>query len=283
MPRCLSRRGPHTVESMCNSTDLNFTAVKPVRPVAPYVGGKRGLAKRLCAILEATPHEIYAEPFVGMGGVFFRRRQRPNAEIINDWNGDLVNLFRCMRAHPAALTDLLQWTYSCRADFDALKRADTAMMTDLQRAARFIQLQKLAFGGKVRGQSFGVSLDGRSRYRSSDVAADLVTAGKRLETVTIENIDWLAFIDRYDRAGTLFYLDPPYYGTEHYYGAGFNRDQFGRMAECLGRLKGRFILSLNDHPDVRELFRNFSIESVGTSYGLAGTGAVAASEVIIRN
>lgn len=281
MPRCPSRRGPHTVESMCNSTNLDFSAVKPVRPVAPYVGGKRGLAKRLCAIIEATPHDIYLEPFVGMGGVFFRRKLKPKAEIINDWNGELVNLFRCMRAHPAALNQLLEWTFSCRADFEQLKAADTSMMTDLQRAARFVQLQKMAFGGRVVGQTFGVSKDGPARYRSVCVSDDLTAASRRLQGVTIENLDWLAFIDRYDRPGALFYLDPPYYGTETYYGDGFSRDQFRRMADRLGRLEGRFILSLNDHDDVRDIFSQFSIEGVSTSYGLAGTGAVAAKEVII--
>lgn len=260
-----------------------MSAVKPVRPVAPYVGGKRGLAKRLCAMIEAIPHEIYAEPFVGMGGVFFRRRQRPKTEIINDWNGDLVNLFRCMRAHPAALTELLEWTFSCRADFDQLKRADTSMMTDLQRAVRFIQLQKLAFGGKVRGQNFGVCTDGRARYRSSSVSADLIAAGKRLEDTTIENLDWCDFIDRYDKSGTLFYLDPPYFGTETYYGDGFSRDQFAVMADRMARIKGRFIISLNDTPEVREIFAAFDIEGVGTTYGVGGTGAVPFREVIISN
>ncbi len=241
------------------------------------------MAKRLCAMIEATPHDLYAEPFVGMGGVFFRRKLRPKAEIINDWNGELVNLFRCMRAHPAALTQLLEWTFSCRADFDQLKAADPTSMTDLQRAARFVQLQKLAFGGKVIGQHFGVCLDGRSRFRSSSVSEDLIAAGNRLQDVTIENLDWLAFIDRYDRSGTLFYLDPPYYGTETYYGDGFGRDQFARMAERLASIKGRFIVSLNDRPEVREIFGQFAIEGVGTSYGLAGNGAVEAREVIITN
>ncbi len=258
-----------------------MSAVKPVRPVAPYVGGKRGLAKRLCAMIDATPHDIYAEPFVGMGGVFFRRRQRPATEIINDWNGELVNLFRCMRAHPAALTELLEWTFSCRADFEQLKTVDPSMMTDLQRAARFVQLQKLAFGGKVRGQTFGVCTDGRARYRASSVSADLTAAGKRLEDTTIENLDWCDFIDRYDRPGTLFYLDPPYFGTETYYGDGFGREQFARMADRLGRIRGRFILSLNDRPEVRDIFGAFTIETVSTIYGLAGTGAVPAGEVVI--
>jgi DNA adenine methylase len=64
-------------------------AITPVRPIAGYVGGKRGLAKRLVALIEEIPHETYAEPFVGMGGVFLRRLTRPPAEVINDWSLDV--------------------------------------------------------------------------------------------------------------------------------------------------------------------------------------------------
>ena len=92
--------------------------VRPVRPVAPYVGCKRNLSRKLVDMIEATPHTVYAEPFVGMGGVFFRRASRPKAEIINDWSGDVANLFRCMRAHPGALNDLIALQLHCRADFD---------------------------------------------------------------------------------------------------------------------------------------------------------------------
>ncbi|MHB8285254.1 MAG: DNA adenine methylase, partial [Caulobacteraceae bacterium] len=61
-----------------------FTPVAHVRPVAPYVGGKRNLSKRLVALIETIPHKTYAEPFVGMGGVFLKRTSRPQAEVIND-------------------------------------------------------------------------------------------------------------------------------------------------------------------------------------------------------
>ncbi len=55
------------------------TPVNPVRPAAPWLGGKRNLAKRITAIIDAQDHQTYAEPFVGMGGIFFRRRLRPRA------------------------------------------------------------------------------------------------------------------------------------------------------------------------------------------------------------
>jgi hypothetical protein len=72
--------------------------VPAVSPPAPYLGGKRNLASRITALIATVDHETYVEPFVGMGGIFFRRRQRPRSEVINDLSGDVANLFR--KIHP---------------------------------------------------------------------------------------------------------------------------------------------------------------------------------------
>ena len=71
--------------------------VQPVKPVAPYLGGKRALSRHLCDRIAAVPHDLYAEPFVGMGGVFLRRSARPKHEVINDLSVDVVTLFRTAR------------------------------------------------------------------------------------------------------------------------------------------------------------------------------------------
>lgn len=63
---------------------MSMSEIQPIRPIAPYLGGKRNLAKRLCAIIDRDVHDTYAEPFVGMGGIFLRRTRRPRAEFIND-------------------------------------------------------------------------------------------------------------------------------------------------------------------------------------------------------
>ena len=94
---------------------------------------------------------------------------------------------------------------------------------------------------------------------------------------------WSNFLDRYDRADALFFLDPPYWGTEKFYGKDlFDRGQFDLMAERLTTLQGRFILTLNDMPEVRRTFRAFDIEPVQTTYTLAGGDKAAkAGELII--
>lgn len=89
----------------------------------------------------------------------------------------------------------------------------------------------------------------------------------RLSGVVIECLDWADFIPRYDGPGTLFYLDPPYWGCEDGYGkAMFERSDFARMAEVLRGIKGRFILSINDVPEIREIFAWAAIEEVKVSY-----------------
>ena len=195
-------------------------AVRPVKPLAGYVGGKRNLSAELVRRIEAVPHAIYAEPFVGMGGVFFRRRSRPPLEVVNDLSADVTTLFRILQRHHPQFLDTLKWQLASRADFDRLMAVDPATLTDLERAARFLYLQRMGFGGKVVGRQFGVSYTGSARFDLTKLVPMLEDVHERLAGVLIERLPYAAMIRRYDRPGTLFYLDPPYAGTEEYYGKG---------------------------------------------------------------
>ena len=112
--------------------------VQPVSPAAGYVGGKRNLAARICAIIEAVDHDLYAEPFVGMGGIFLRRRSRPKVEVINDVSGDVATFFRVLQEHYPYFIDMLRWRVASQAEFERLKAMPGERLTDLQRAARFL-------------------------------------------------------------------------------------------------------------------------------------------------
>lgn len=260
----------------------DLIAVEPVQPVAPWIGGKRALSARLVQLIGETPHQLYAEPFVGMGGVFFRRRLAPKAEVINDRNGDITNLFRILQRHYPQFMDTLKFQITSRREFERLKASDPKTLTDLERAARFIYLQRLAFGGKASGQSFGVVTERGARFNLTKLAPLLEDVHERLAGVSIENLDWLEFIDRYDRPGTLFYLDPPYWGCEDDYGKLlFDRAQFAAIAERLARIKGKFILSINDVPEIRELFAAFSLTEVRLNYSVSGGKGVPAKELIV--
>lgn len=264
---------------------MQFTPVDPVQPPAGYIGGKRRLASRLVELIAATPHRTYAEAFVGMGGVFFRRRSRPAAEVINDRSGDVANLFRILQRHYPQFMDTLRFQLSGRRELDRLKSSDPATLTDLERAGRFLYLQRLAFGGKVAGRNFGVDPGAGAGFNLGRLALQLDDIHWRLAGVTIENLDWADFLTRYDREGTLFYLDPPYWGSEGDYGKElFGRDQFELLAERLRGLKGRFILSINDVPEVRRIFGGygFVFGEADVLYGVGG-GARPAREMIVRD
>jgi DNA adenine methylase len=262
--------------------DLTFRPVAPANPAAPYIGGKRLLSKKIIEKINQTPHQAYAEPFVGMGGVFLRRDQAPKMEVINDINGEVANLFRILQRHYPQFMETLRFQIASRREFERLVRTDPSTLTDLERAARFLYLQRLAFGGKVRGQNFGVTTNS-SRFNLLKLAPQLEEIHERMASVVIESLPWRAFIERYDRPGTLFYLDPPYWGSEDDYGRHvFTRSDFAEMADVLGSLKGRFILSLNAVQGVLETFARFSIEEVDCTYSVAGGGhSQKVKEVII--
>ncbi len=257
--------------------------VRPAAPVAPWLGGKKRLHPLIIERIEAIPHKTYVEPFVGMGGVFLRRRYRPKLEVANDRNGEVVNLFRILQRHLPQLMDVMRFGIASRRDFERLRQTDPASLTDLERAARFLYLQRLAFGGQVRGV-FGVAPEHAARFSLSRLEPMLEAAHERLEAVVFECLDWAELIPRYDTAETLFYLDPPYFGGEDDYGKGlFDRAQYARMAEVLAGIKGAFILSINDRPEIRDLFSGFHLDPVRLKYTISGAGATDAQELIVSN
>ncbi len=236
--------------------------MKPVDPIVPavrYCGGKRLLAKRLCQEIDQVPHSSYVEPFCGMGGVFFRRTSKPSSEVINDLNKDVATLFRVARRHPAALMEELRFKISSRDDFERLKRLVPHDLTDIERAARFFFLQRCAFGGRLTRRAFGVQRGaGAALFQADKALRYIEKIHQRLQRVTIEALPYQEAIRRYDSETTLFYLDPPYWGSGDLYGLGeFKRSEFEELADILERINGRFILSLNDTPGVREVFAAF--------------------------
>jgi len=255
-------------------TDL--TPIPPAQPLVAYFGGKRLLAKRIIARIEAIPHRCYAEPFVGMGGVFLRRARRPRSEIVNDINGEIVNLFRVIRECPEDLAAQFDWCISSRADFARMMGIPPETLKPIERAARFVYLQAMSFGGSglfPRGGqgSISISTSDKSRFSTHKITRLIRPAHNRLQGVHIECLDWAEFIPRYDRPETLFYLDPPYPGHEADYGKGiFAPEDFARLAAMLRGLKGRFILSISDTPHIRDLFAWAEIEAVETDYSANG-------------
>ena len=246
---------------------IDLAPVTPTQPPAPYIGGKHLLAPRIAERLASISHRTYAEPFVGMGGVFFRRPFRPRAEVINDISRDVVTLFRVLQRHYVPFIEMMRYQVTSRSEFERLSRTEPDTLTDLERAARFLYLQRTAFGGIVTGQGFGTEPEGAVRFDVTRLQPMLEGLHERLAGVVIECLPFPNFIERYDKPATLFYLDPPYWGSETDYGKSvFERADFKRLAEQLGQIEGKFMLSINDVEAVREMFADFVIEEIETTY-----------------
>lgn len=243
-----------------------------------WIGGKKLLRKK---ILEQFPDpdsfKRYIEVFGGAGWVLFSRDKHAAMEVFNDANGELINLYRIVKHHPEALQKELEWLLMSREQFfDELNR-NTRGMTDIQRAARFFCLIKESFGADCK--SFGV------RTRDMQKAVDyLKDVSDRLNRVVIENQDFERLIKTYDRPEALFYLDPPYYEAEKYYPDRFNPEDHKRLRECLGGIKGKFVLSYNDCPRIRDLYEGYTLVEVERADNLVTkSGSRKYKELIIKN
>lgn len=243
-----------------------------------WIGGKKLLRKR---VLEQFPdpesYNRYIEVFGGAGWVLFSRDKHAPMEVFNDVNGELINLYRVVKYHPEALQKELEWLLMSREQFfDELNR-NARGLTDIQRAARFFCIIKESFGADCR--SFGV------RSRDMKKAVDyLKEVSGRLNRVVIENQDFERLIKTYDRPDALFYLDPPYYEAEKYYPDRFNPEDHGRLRECLGNIKGKFVLSYNDCQQIRDLYEGYKVFEVERADNLVNKSESRRyKELIIKN
>ncbi|KZL25748.1 D12 class N6 adenine-specific DNA methyltransferase [Pseudovibrio sp. Ad37] len=192
-------------------------------------------------------------------------------------------MFRILQRHYPQFLEVLKFQLTSRSEFERLTKTEPETLTDLERAARFLYLQRTAFGGKVDGRSFGVSLRG-ARFDLSKVVPLLEDVHERLSGVIIERLPYVDCIKRYERSETLFYLDPPYWACEDYYGKDvFAADDFQKLADQLKTIKGRFLLSINDTPQIREIFADFDVEEVSLNYTLNTNDQKKVRELIFSN
>ena len=254
----------------------------PANPIIPWLGGKRRLADRLIPLF--PPHECYVELFCGGAAIYFLRQVPAPVSILNDINGELVNLYRVVQHHMEEFVHQFKWALTSRKVFEWMQITRPETLTDIQRAARFFYLQQHAFGGKVDGQNFGTATTAPAinllRIEENLSVAHLRLAGG----TTLENLAWQECVKRYDRAHTLFYCDPPYWQVEGY-GVPFGFEQYEQMAAMMRSCSGKVMVSINDHPDIRNVFEGFVIHDLGIKYSVANAHGkpVESRELVITN
>ena len=246
------------------------------------MGNKTSILSILYALFPLN-YERYIEPFGGSGAVLLGKPVPDKFEVLNDYNRNLVNLYRCMRDRPVEFIRALGFlNLNARDDFNVLKKFfrkeefdDAYFQTqleltevllppieareirelyaaahedyDLRRAVMFLKL--LRYSHSSGGKSFA------SQPFSIRSLFGLVQAfSKRCENVVIENQDFEVLIRHYDREGSFFYCDPPYFTSEYVYDCGFGWDDHLRLHRALTDAKGKFLLSYNDCPEIRGLY-----------------------------
>src|SRR5216684_6387142 len=173
-----------------------------------YIGGKRRIAKHLVSLI--PDHTTYVEPFAGGAQVFFHK-PRSKVEVLNDLDEEIVNFLRVCQRHPQELSRILRWQPASRRSFDWHEQQPPAVLTDVERAARFFYLQKNTWGGKRMRRNFHFSIAKPPSYTPSSLSKRLVEVAERLDDVQIEALPYQTVLSHYDRASTsFFYVDPPY-------------------------------------------------------------------------
>jgi DNA adenine methylase len=244
-----------------------------------YIGGKRTLAKQIISLL--PEHTTYVEAFAGGAQVFFHK-EPSRVEVLNDIDGEIVNFFRVCQAHFEELVRYFRFCLVSRKWFDLLKATDPGTLTDVQRAARYLYLLKNSFASLVRNPNFHWHVVQPPGFNLGRLPQLIENAHKRLERVQIDCLPYEKVLQHYDRPRTLFYLDPPYFGRKLYRYNLENTD-FATLAQHLEELKGKFVLSLNDVPEVRNLFRRFHFRDVNLAYTAQKQAGRRYREVLITN
>ena len=227
-----------------------------------YFGGKSRLAKTI--INKIPEHTCYVEVFSGAASVFFAK-EASVVEVINDLDNDLVTLYRSIKHHPEELYRQFKFSLVARSEFEREQEVNAETLTDIQRAARYLYLQKNSFGGHVVGQRFGTNTTGKPRLNLLTLENTIEEAWKRLIHVVIECKDFRDLIPRYDRPHSFFFLDPPYWNIPGYK-YDFAEQDFLDLVEILRKLKGKFLMTINDTPEIREIFKGFVIEETTLKY-----------------
>jgi DNA adenine methylase len=246
-----------------------------------WLGGKSKLASKIIPYFPV--HDCYCEPFFGAGAIFFAK-EKARVNCINDLNGDIANFFRVVREETDEFCERLPFYPHSRDDFNYLKGLDVESLSPLDRALRFYSLIIYSFSGKM--QSFGNrgNLRNSRPLRNLDSKNDkIINIAYQLDRVCIENKNFEYILKLYDGDKTLFYLDPPYYETAQYAVGTFPISGYEHIAHFMKTQKGKTALSINDHPFIRDLFKDFRIVEFPIKYSCKKGESTPRTELLVMN
>lgn len=246
-----------------------------------WMGGKSRLRGEI--IRRLPEHRCYVEVFGGAAWVLFGK-EPSKAEVYNDIDGELVNFFRVVKSAHKAFVQAFDWILVSRTLFHEFIAQKPDDLDEIQRAVRFYYVIKTSFGGKWRGATFGYGKTQSAALNIETLYETISAVHNRLKRVYIEEGTFREIIGRYDGPETMFYCDPPYFGTEGY-AHRMESDDYDELHRTLAGIKGRFILTINDHEAMRMMWRDYRIEEVSVPYSIARSvkSRTRYGELIVRN
>ncbi|MCX7911098.1 MAG: DNA adenine methylase [Endomicrobia bacterium] len=225
-----------------------------------YIGGKYYLANW---IIENFPENYqkmtYVEVFGGAGWVLTKKQPSTN-EVYNDLDKNLYNIFYCLKYHRKELLQYFKYTIYSR-EFNKYykeKLLNNSWKDDVERAFGWLYLRASNVSGHLNA-GFGFAKD-KDISRVSNLFSiykRIIKFKDRFQKVCIENLDFEECIKKYDGEHTLFYLDPPYLNKEHNYNIKFTKNDHIRLANILKTIRGKFLLSYYDLPEINDLYSDF--------------------------
>lgn len=261
------------------------------------VGNKSSILHILYAVFPQK-YGRFIDVFGGSGSVLLGKPEVHPFEVYNDFDRNLVNLFRCMKDRTmATIREIGFCNLNSREDFIAIKKffecgkftdeylSEELQMTeltlppleaeeiketrlritqdyDVRRAAMFLKLLRYSYSSSCK--SFASQpFDIRKLFGLIKELED------RMANVVVENQDFETLIKHYDRPDSFFYADPPYFSTEDMYEVGFGWDDHVRLRDTLKNIQGKFLLSYNDCPEIRELYEGFSMFDFSRTHSMA--------------
>lgn len=252
---------------------------KRVRPILRWPGSKTRLLKKLLPLI--PPHVCSCEVFGG-SLAFTLAKPRSEVEIVNDINGDLVALYRNAQRHLPEIIRQIETAFSSRELLHHFKAQPG--YTEIERAARFLVRSKTSFSGGMTSFAVAKTKGGGAAFSRESVKHQLAAIHERLDKVVVENLPWQRMFKNYDAPSTFWFLDPPYLDAPTGAYDGWKEKDMAEFGKEVLRLKGKFIVTVDDSAFNRRLFGDCKMEAVVSQNKLCNNrtaGDVKFGELII--
>jgi DNA adenine methylase len=236
--------------------------------VLKWTGSKWRMASKIISLM--PEHKCYIEPYFGSGAVFFKKDKDCNSEIINDLDGNVVNLFKVIRDNSKELATAIYLTPYAREEYS---NVDLNASENIEKARKFLVRSNMARGGvqhykpgwRTAGLKESINKNRRVVNEWNRLPENILAAAQRLKDAEIENIDAIKLIKKYDNEDCLIYIDPPYLletRSNKYYSNEMTELEHIELLKTICKSKSKIILSGYDSELYKQYLKNWNKHEV---------------------